>query len=57
MENRAESSKQRLQETLYFTKTNLSHLDFVLNVPGSTQTLPTVETTPSVENIKSDLEV
>ena len=44
-------------KTLYFAKTNLSHLDLVLNVPGSTQPLPTVETNPRVENIESDSDV
>ena len=44
-------------KTLYFAKTNLSHLDLVLNVPGSTQPLPTVETSPHVENIRSDSDV
>ena len=44
-------------KNLYFAKTNLSLLDLVLNVPGSTQPLPTVETTPHVENIELDLEV
>ena len=39
-------------KTLYFAKTNLSHLDIVLNIPGSTQPLPTVETSPRVENIR-----
>ena len=44
-------------KTLYFWKTNLSRLDLILNVPGSTQPLPTVEATPRLENIESDLEV
>ena len=44
-------------KTLYFAKTNLSHLDLALNVPGSTQPLPTVETSPHVENIESDSDV
>ena len=49
--------KKDYKKTLYFAKTNLSHLDLVLNVPGSTQPLPTVETSPRVENIESDLEI
>ena len=44
-------------KTLYFAKTNLSQLVLVLNVPGSSKPLPTVETNPRVENIESDSDV
>ena len=44
-------------KTFYFAKTTLSHLDLVLNVPGSTQPLPAVETSSHVENIESDSDV
>ena len=39
-------------KTLCFAKTNLSHLDLELNVPGSTQPLPNVETNLRVEIIE-----
>ena len=35
--------KKDYNKTLHFAKTNLSHLDLVLNVPGFIQPLPTVE--------------
>ena len=44
-------------KTLYFANTNLSHLDLVLNVPGSNELLPNVETSPHVENTGSNSDV
>ena len=49
--------KKDYNKTLYFVKTNLSNLDLLLNVPGSTRPSPTVETSPRVENIESNLEI
>ena len=49
--------KKDYNKTLYFAKRNLSYSDLVLNVPGSAQPLPTVETNPRVENIESDMEI